>query len=261
MGKAVSVHEGVWWVGCGSWDGVMEALSGEGGGGNVFLVGGEGEYALIDAGMAHGAEAVLANAADAAAAPGDIKTIVLTHTHHDHSSGLWPLKAATGAALAASAVAAAALGGDADWRQKLYIRHDDRIDVERILEEGGEIRLGPHAFRAMLTPGHIPDAVTLVGEIAGARIAITGDTAIGDQGEVKGVHGWLDGHWGSNPRHLLRSIGRIAECGADLMLPGHGRPIVGKAAVAASLEHCCDRLRQLLAIDGLGTMMPLDLSE
>jgi len=260
MGKAVSVHEGIWWVGCGTWGGATEALSGEGGG-NVFLVGGDGGYALIDAGLAAGADAVLANAADAGAAPGDIKTIVLTHSHYDHSGGAWPLKAATGAALAASPIAARALGGDAELRRDLFIRHDNRIDVERVLDEGDEVQLGPWAFRVMLTPGHIPDSVTLVGEIAGTTVAITGDTAIGDQGDVLGVHGWLDSHWGSNPKHLLKSIRRIADCGADLMLPGHGRPIAGKADVATSLSHCEDRLRQLLAIPGLSSMIPLDLSD
>ncbi len=260
MAKTVAVHEGVWWVGCGSWGGVTEPLSDEGDG-NVFLAGGDGDFALIDAGGGDGADAIGANAASVGAAPGDIKTIVLTHSHHDHSGGVWPLRAATGAKLAASALVAEAFAGDAALRERLYIRHDHRIDIETVLDEGDEIRLGPYAFRVMLTPGHIPDAVTLVGEIAGAKVLFTGDTAIGDQAGFKGVHGWLDGHWGSAPRQLLRSIQRIAACEADLMLGGHGRPIVGAGNVAASLGHCCDRLQQLLAIEGLGSMMPLDLSD
>lgn len=260
MSKARQLAEGIWWVGCGSWGGLTEVLSDEGSG-NVFLLGGGGEFALIDAGAPDGAAAVLANAAGAGAPAGQIKRIVLTHSHSDHATGAADLAKATGAVIAASALAAKALGGDPEARQRLFIRGGETMDVGEVLAEGDELRVGPYAFRVMLTPGHIPDAVSLTGQADGKKVVFTGDTAIGDQGPAEGVVGWMDGHWGSNPGHLLASIGRIAECRAELMLPGHGWPIVGEEKVAAALEHCADRLRRLLAIPDLGTMMPLDLSD
>jgi len=258
MAKGRRIVEGVWWVGCGSWGGLTDVLSAEGSG-NVFLIGGAGDWALIDAGKPDGVDAVLANAADAGAKPADIARIVLTHSHGDHALGLPALKAATGAVAAAAPLAADALAGDARARETLFIRQAETVDVEEVLADGDEVALGPHAFTCLHTPGHIPDAITLVGDVGGRAVAVTGDTAIGDQGGIEGVHGWLDGHWHSNPRRLLASIGRIADRRCDLMLPGHGRPIVGRDAVEASLRHCADRLRRLLAIPGLGSMMPLDL--
>jgi len=154
-----------------------------------------------------------------------------------------------------------AFGGDRQVREMLFIRDGVKLKVKEVLAEGDELSLGPDVFRVMLTPGHIPDAVTLVGEMAGRKVIFTGDTAIGDQGSAAGVVGWLDGHWRSNPKHLLRSIQRISQCQADLMLPGHGFPIEGKDKVAAGLAHCAERLERLLAIDGLGSMMPLDLTD
>jgi len=260
MGRARQISDGIWWVGCGSWGGLTEVLSVEGSG-NVFLIGGDGDYALIDAGVPEGVEAVLANAAAIGARPGDIKRIVLTHSHYDHAHGLTELKRATGARTASSGLAAAGLGGDPEARQRLFIRPGPPAEIDEVLEEGDQVALGPYGFRVVLTPGHIPDAVTLVGQVAGKTVAFTGDTAIGDQGQVKGVVGWLDGHWGSNPKHLAGSIERIRQCRADLMLAGHGLPIAGRDQVAESLEHCADRLRQLLAISGLGSMMPLDLAD
>jgi glyoxylase-like metal-dependent hydrolase (beta-lactamase superfamily II) len=259
MSKTKAVAPGIWWVGCGSWGGLTEVLSDEGSG-NVFLVGRKGDYALVDAGMPDGVEAVLANAAAAGARPEDIKRIVLTHSHHDHVAGAAELKRRTNAAAAASELAARALGGDAEARKMLFIQDDVRLQVDEVLASGDQASLGPYAFRVLLTPGHIPDAVTLAGEVDGRKVVLTGDTAIGDQGQAKGVVGWLDGHWGSNPRHLLRSIERISQCQADLLLPGHGFPIEGKEKVRLSLEHCAQRLKQLLAIRDLGTMMPLDLT-
>lgn len=260
MGKAKLVADGIWWVGCGSWGGETDPLS-DATGGNVFLIGGDGDYALIDAAMPTGAQAVLTNASDVGAEPGSIHKIVLTHSHGDHVLAAPILKEKTGAVIAASALAAKALGGDTEARRHLFINHDSKFEVEQVLGDGDEITLGGYSFTVLTTPGHIPCSITLVGEVAGRKVAFTGDTAIGDQVKGKGIVGWLDGHWHSNPRHLLKSVERIMQYAPDLMLPGHGNPSDGHDAVAASLEHCADRLRQLLAIETLSTMMPLDMSD
>ena len=260
MGKARRIVEGIWWVGCGSWGGLTEVLSDEGSG-NVFLVGGPGDWTLIDAGAPEGVDAVLANAADAGAAPDDIHRIILTHSHYDHTMGADALKRRTGARIACSELAARALGGDAEARSKLFISDRPPLAVEDVLADGDEVSIGPYTFTVLATPGHIPDALTLVGEVAGRKVAFTGDTAIGDQGGVAGVVGWLDGHWGSNPGHLVASIEKIAACQADLLLAGHGFPIDGADNVRRSLAHCAERLQQLLAVPDLQSMMPLDMSE
>jgi len=260
MSKGRRVAEGIGWVGCGSWGGRTEVLSVEGSG-NVYLVGAGGDWALIDAGTPDGVPAVLENARALGAWPERIARIVLTHSHGDHAGGAGALQEATGARVCCSELTAAALRGDESARKRLCFHADLRLQADEILRDGDEIRLGPWRLGVMLTPGHIPDALTLLGEVAGRRVAFTGDTAIGDQGGARGVVGWLDGHWHSNPKHLLASIRRIASFRAHLLLPGHGLPIEGEEAVAASLHHCVERLERLLAIPDLGSMMPLDLSD
>ncbi len=260
MSKAKSVAEGIWWVGCGSWGGLTDVLSDEGSG-NVFLIGAGQDFALLDAGSREGVGAVLANAAGVGAAPQAICWILLSHSHFDHTAGLADLARRTGAKTACSELAARAFGGDDAASRALMFRADLRHQVDRVLHDGEKITLGGCEFEVLSTPGHIPDAITLFGEVAGRKVVFTGDTAIGDQGQAEGVVGYLDGHWGSNPRHMLDSLRRIAACEADLLLPGHGFPIHGRQAVQASLEHCQERVKRLLAIPNLNTMMYLDLSE
>jgi glyoxylase-like metal-dependent hydrolase (beta-lactamase superfamily II) len=261
--KAKKIIDGVWWVGCGSWGGFTEILSVEGSG-NVFLVGESADFALIDGGIVPGVDAVLENCRAAGAVPSNIKNIIISHPHGDHFLGAPALQKKTGASIAATDLAARAFGGDAETIDFLYVsrfKEFRHFKVNRVLNEGDNVNLGPYTFKVMLTPGHIPGSVTLVGEVAGKQLVFSGDTAIGDQGEAKGVHGWLDGHWHSNPKHLLKSFKRIIECDADIMLAGHGFPIVGRESVRESLNNCIDRVNQLLAIPNLDCMMPLDFDD
>ena len=74
------------------------------------------------------------------AAAGEVRGIVLTHDHHDHSEGAAPLAERTGAPV--------------------------------VRPDGGE-RVGP--FETLATPGHAPDHVALVH----GRLLFTGDTVLG----------------------------------------------------------------------------------
>jgi glyoxylase-like metal-dependent hydrolase (beta-lactamase superfamily II) len=261
MPKTKTVIPGIWWVGCSTWGGVTEQLS-DTGSGNVFLVGGNGDFALIDAGTAEGVPFVLENAASVGVNPRDIHCVVITHAHSDHFLGAPLLREKTGAKLAAAPECAKALSGiDA---AKLFLREDHGFkpfSTDLILDEGGTLTVGPYTFHAMMTPGHIPGSVTLFGEVSGKKCLFTGDSAIGDQAGMSGVVGWLDGHWQSNPKTMLKSLVRMRDCSADIMLPDHGFPIVGRRNVRKSLSHCIARVKKLLAIPSLGSMMMLDLTE
>ncbi|OGJ86538.1 MAG: hypothetical protein A2268_15800 [Candidatus Raymondbacteria bacterium RifOxyA12_full_50_37] len=255
------IIEGVYWVGCGSWGGLTKIISAEGSG-NVFCVGAKEDWALVDAGTAHAVKPLLHNLESVNIRPQNIRRIVLTHSHADHVTGAGMLVKRTRANIAASTIVAKAMEGDEKSRNHLFMQQEyEPLPIAKRLTEGDIVKLGPYNFSVMLTPGHIPGSITLFGKIEGVRILFTGDTAIGDQGDALGVTGWLDGHWHSNPKHLLKSIERIRACNADIMLPGHGFPIRGKDKVKASLEHCAERIQRLLTIPNLDCMFPLDLDE
>ena len=151
-----------------------------------------------------------------AAARGEIDGIVLTHGHADHAEGAEPLAERTGAPIVRPG-------------------------------EGDEV--GP--FRALATPGHSPDHVSLVM----GRVCFTGDTVLGT-GSV-----FIAPGEGSLAAYL-DSLRRLRDLDLEVLCPGHG-PYVWdpRAKLDEYIEHRLDRERRLLEAlaDGLrGTDELLD---
>ena len=91
----------------------------------------------------------------------DVKILLNSHAHFDHSGGLAELKEATGARLLASAGDAALLesGGKGD-----FLLGDTglfpAVSVDGQLADGEEVRLGDISLTARLTPGHTRGCTT-----------------------------------------------------------------------------------------------------
>jgi glyoxylase-like metal-dependent hydrolase (beta-lactamase superfamily II) len=106
-------------------------------------------------------------------------------------------------------------------------------------------------------PGHTPDSTGYWADVDNDRILFGGDVFIGDQGDVKGAIGWLDGLWRSDIRAYARSLDAIEALAPTLVLPGHGLPLDGRERIAASLANCRRRLQYLADIPDVGTMLPV----
>ncbi len=93
----------------------------------------------------------------------DIKFILSTHAHHDHVGGHAEMKEMTGATILATAPDAEVIetGGEADFRYgdpaTLYWNPSQ---VDQIIEDGEQIRLGDIVLTAHLTPGHTKGCTT-----------------------------------------------------------------------------------------------------
>jgi len=260
---AHEIIPGVWWVGGGSWGNTTEIISADGSG-NVFLIGGDNDFALIDAGIQQAADAVIANCKSIGVDPKNISRIFITHPHGDHFQGAPRLKELTDASIIGADLNSTRLPSDSRARTILGITESgayETFSLDEKISDGAGFNIGPFSVESIDVPGHIPASIALVADIHGTVVMFTGDSAIGDQGGRKGVVGWLDGHWHSNPKHLLHSINKMLDVRADILLPGHGYPVTGAAAVRISLDHCAERVKMLLDIPSLNTMMPLDLSD
>lgn len=158
----------------------------------------------------------------------DLKTILLTHCHLDHAGGALELKELTGAKIAIHK-------DDADYvagRKRLPpIKGPVPSEVARfpppppiqpdLLLDDGEIIDG---LKVIHIPGHTPGSIALYDQ--SRRILFTGDALLSFGGEVVGPSEQfsLDIH------EARRSIERLTILDFDVMLSGHGEPLITNAA-------------------------------
>jgi len=121
----------------------------------MYFIPTEEGHIVIDGGMpgqgAYIAEAIKTLGYD----PADVKILLNSHAHLDHSGGLAELKQLTGAKLLASEGDRSALEGG------FYLGSEDDasmtappVNVDQIIADGEVVKLGDVALIAHLTPGH-----------------------------------------------------------------------------------------------------------
>lgn len=137
------VFDELWWVG-------SEGLA-------AWLFETPDGLVLLDVGMPQNAELVEANLRKLGFEVADVRYLLNSHAHFDHSGGLARLKADSGARMIASA-------GDRDALERgIYPGWEDRhafdfppVTVDRVIGDGDRVSLGGLILTAHLTPGHSP---------------------------------------------------------------------------------------------------------
>jgi glyoxylase-like metal-dependent hydrolase (beta-lactamase superfamily II) len=160
------------------------------------------------------------------AAAGDVRTVVTTHHHPDHIEGLPRL---------------------------LELCPDARVWEPST--EDGSLGMDGLELRAIATPGHTADSVTLVGGVGDERVVLTGDTILG-RGTT--VVAYPDGDLGD----YLASLRLLELLGSVPVLPGHG-PALTDCGAAASfyLRHRLARLDQVATARHEGATTPREVVE
>jgi metallo-beta-lactamase class B len=132
---------------------------------NVYYVGTEGLGAylfktdagliLLDGATPEGAPIIEANIAKLGFKVSDVKILLNSHAHFDHSGGLAQLKKDTGAQMAAMEGDVSALEGG------FYLGSESNkamgappVKIDRVLKDGDKVTLGGFTLTANLTPGH-----------------------------------------------------------------------------------------------------------
>lgn len=118
-------------------------------------------HILIDGGMPVNAGQIETNIGKLGFKLSDVKVLLNSHAHFDHSGGLAKLKADTGAKLAASAGDKAALetGTYPGWEGRSYLDFPP-VKVDRVLKDGDKVELGGVVLTAHMTPGHSAGCTT-----------------------------------------------------------------------------------------------------
>ncbi|MCW8126619.1 subclass B3 metallo-beta-lactamase [Microbulbifer halophilus] len=115
---------------------------------------------LIDGGMPQAAEHLLANMKKLGVAPADLKLILHSHAHGDHTGPLASIKRTTGAQLVSNAESAVlmARGGADDIHFGDGILYPP-VQADRLVQDGEKIQLGELKLKAHFIPGHTPGSL------------------------------------------------------------------------------------------------------
>ncbi len=182
---------------------------------NVYLIDGE---VLVDTGTGLFFVQMKEEIENMGYAIKDIKNIINTHSHFDHTGGNKKFR---------------------DWlKAKIFIHHDDKNDLEtgdntmahmfgqtartvtvnEELENGDKIKTENFSFEVISTPGHTPGSICLYDK--NSKILISGDTLF-----ENGV-GRADLPGGSK-QDLKKSLTKLSKLNVTYLLPGHGMPKIG----------------------------------
>ena len=142
----------------------------------------------------------------------DVRYILLTHGHFDHTGAVMEIKNEFGAKLCVSGEDAEML---TDPQLSLAMRQRGKpedISIDLLLSVGDVIEAGKMRFEVIATPGHSKGSVTYRCE----NVLFTGDTLFqGDCGRTD--------LYGGSYEQIKASLRRLADLEGDYqVLPGHG---------------------------------------
>ncbi|WP_335936589.1 MBL fold metallo-hydrolase [Streptomyces sp. PTD5-9] len=211
--------------------------------GHVHLVRLPDGYALIDTGVPGSAPAILDALGRIGGRPGDIRQIVLTHSHIDHMGSAGDLVAATGAQVLAGALDAPFIRGAAPEPEPVHtatekalheeitagladaglpaLRHVP-VDVE--LGEGDVLDGWAEPVHVLHIPGHTPGSIAL--HLPSSGVLFPGDTVATVDGRA------VLGPFNVDRLQAVASFRRLAALDVETVCVPHGLPLTENAGAA-----------------------------
>ena len=209
--------------------------------GRAYLYQEADRLTLIDTGLAGSADRVLAAVERLGRQPGDLRQIVITHHHRDHTGSLGDVAERSGAQVLVHALDAPVVRGDrpppapdaAGLRRLIRpllrwgVRPGQAARVDRELADGDEIDVGSGA-RVLHVPGHTAGSIALY--VPGRRLLFAGDAASNALG--LGPPAGPFGMFNEDGAQARASFRRLAELDFDVACFGHGPPLDKDASLA-----------------------------
>jgi glyoxylase-like metal-dependent hydrolase (beta-lactamase superfamily II) len=221
---------------------------------NTFMTVDRG-VCLIDAGVSGSAGSILGMVRDTGREPGEVSTLVLTHSHPDHIGGARAIQRATDCIIAAHPA-------EREWIEDTALQARERpipgfstlvegpVQIDRLLADGDRIEIGGGRSLAVIhTPGHSPGSISLFLEDEGVLIS-------GDALPVKGAIPVYD-----DPVASVRSIERLEGlAGVKILLSSWDSPKKGEE-IKMALANGKEVIRALQAAVAKAVRKGPDLSD
>jgi glyoxylase-like metal-dependent hydrolase (beta-lactamase superfamily II) len=210
---------------------------------NCYLIIRPDKMLLIDTGMPRNIGKILDYVKKLSKSPTDIRYIILTHSDLDHIGNASELKKITGAKLVIHAGDAPVLKGQQRQRSDKGLLHVAFLIIQPvfpilpaepdiILQNDSELE----GFRILHTPGHTTGSICIYEP---GKILFTGDSVISSQqGDPLPPTKRLL----SDISQSRESLARIGKLAYDILLPGHGAPVIGRAS--QKVQEMLSRLSQ-----------------
>jgi glyoxylase-like metal-dependent hydrolase (beta-lactamase superfamily II) len=197
--------------------------------GRSYLIDDGGALALIDTSSPTAAARILDAITAIGRRPEDLKLIVATHYHHDHTGNVAMLVERTGARFVAHEADAPYIDGRKPWGTVSVGPFEMTTPESRYytLALDAELRTGdvlPIAggLEVVHTPGHTPGSISLYGR---ARSVLFAGDALANNFGLQLLP--FSAH---DPEEAKRSVRKLAALDYEIALPGHGSPIVSRAS-------------------------------
>ena len=206
-------------------DGIYQV---EGANCNVYLVEDGDKLILVDTGLPRSDKKIIKYIESLGRKPSDVSTVVITHFHIDHVGSLKKVLEATGSKVAVGKFDAEIVAGKKSppKPKNLMIRafnsviKPEPIETDLILKEGDKVG----GLTVILTAGHSEGSISLID--TQRKVIFVGDA-------LRFMNGKLTGppeRFTLDSAKATESIGKISTFDFDVMLSGHGEPLVGNAS-------------------------------
>jgi len=198
---------------------------------NIYLLVEENGLTIVDTGMPGNAKKIAEYARSVGYKSTDIKTIVLTHADLDHSGSAKQLKELTGAEIAIGVLDAPRVEGKMELKAAKGLSamllgavskfgRFETFEPDILLKEGDRVE----SLSVLDTPGHTDGSICLYRERA---FMFVGDALRGDDnGDVQPPSDNMT----YDIEKAWESIKKLSHFECDIMLPGHGKPVMPDAS-------------------------------
>jgi glyoxylase-like metal-dependent hydrolase (beta-lactamase superfamily II) len=194
----------------------------------IYLIRFNEDAALVDAGCGRSVDKLFSNIADCGIKPENIRYLLLTHCHFDHTGGAKAVRMRSNCQIIAHESDAPYLetGDNRVTAASWYGSKIQAFKVDRKLSgEKETIVLGGRNVEAIHVPGHSPGSVVYLVESEGKKVLFAQD-----------VHGPLDKSLLSDRNDYTRSLLKIIALESDILCEGHFGIYTGKDRVKAFIS-------------------------